>query len=169
MNNPKKLVLSPPWSTYINKIKELFKEDPQIIINTDYDSEHPSISLATNNPDKASALLKLLPDEKVFGGVTFKINVDCYTFSNKTFTSMKELFDTAFYKNPVLVRIIEPDGWYAPFTYVAFKKEVVQFYNDNLNDPDGYSSILYQDIASEVFNDLSGVAYCTDTDRSYMF
>lgn len=165
------LKILPPWSTFINKIKELFKEDPQIIVNTDFNSEHPSVSLATNNPDKASALLKLLPDEKVLGGVTFKINVDCYTFSIKTFTSMKELFETAFYKNPVLVRVIEPDSdsWYAHLTYVAFKKVVVQFYNDNLNDPDGYLSTLYQDIASEVFNDLNGVAYCTDTDRSYMF
>lgn len=167
MINPKKLALLPPWSTYINKIKELFKEDPQIIINTDFNSKHPSVSLATNNPDKASALLKLLPDEKVLGGVTFKINVDCYTFSTKTFTSMKELFKTAFYGNLVLVNIIESDSWYAPFTYVVFKNEVVQFYNDNLNDPEGYLSTLYQDIASEVFNDFNGVAYCTD--RSYMF
>lgn len=161
------LRILPPWSTFINKIKELFKADPQIIVNTDFNSEHPSISLATNNPDKASALLKLLPEEKVFGSVTLKINVDCYTFSNKAFTNMKELFKTAFYGNPVLVNIIESDSWYAPFTYVVFKNEVVQFYNDNLNDPDGYSSTLYQDIASEVFNDLNGVAYCTD--RSYMF
>lgn len=161
------LRILPPWSTYINKIKELFKEDPQIIINTDYDSEHPSISLATNNPDKASALLRLFPDEKEFGGATLNININCYTFSNKEFTTAKELFETAFYKNPVLVRIIESDSWYAPFTYVAFKNVVVQFYNDNLNDPDGYSSTLYQDIASEVFSDLNGVAYCTD--RSYIF
>lgn len=163
------LRILPPWSSFINKIKELFKEDPQIIVNTDFNSEHPSVSLATNNPDKASALLKLLPEEKVFGSITLKINVDCYTFSNnKAFTSMKELFEAAFYRNPVLVHVIEPiDVWYVPFTYVAFKNVVVQFYNDNLNDPDGYSSTLYQDIASEVFNDLNGVAYCTD--RSYIF
>lgn len=160
MNNPK-LALLPPWSTYINKINELFKKDPQIIINTDFNSEHPSVSLATNNPDKASALLKLLPAEKEFGGVTLNININCYTFSNKEFTTAKELFETAFSKNPVLLYALESDSWYAPFTYIIFQNKVVQFYNDNLNDPEGYSSTLYQDIASEVFDDINGVAYST--------
>jgi hypothetical protein len=162
MNNSRRVTLLPPWSAYINRIKELFKEDPQIIINTNFNSEHPSVSLATNNPDKASALLKLLPLEKEFGGVTLKINVDCYKFSNKAFTSVKELFKTVFYKNPVLEYVKEVNDQYSPpFSYVIFKNEVVQFYDDNLSDPDGYTSTLYQDIASEVFNDLNGVAYCT--------
>ena len=55
-----------------------------------------------------------------------------------------------------------------PFTYVVFKNCVVQFFNDNLNDPHGVLSTLYQDIAREVFGDCGmagGVAYCTDVER----
>jgi hypothetical protein len=46
-------------------------------------------------------------------------------------------------------------------TYVAFKKEVVQFYADNLRDPNGFKSTLYQDIAEDVFGEKNNVCYCT--------
>lgn len=157
----------PPWSTFINKIKALFNDDPQITIEANYDGNNPSVTLYTNNPEKATALLKLLPEEKEFGGVKLITSVDCYTFSNKTFTSARELFETAFSGNPALSNVITIDnyGWCVPFTYVVFKNCVVQFFNDNLNDPHGIMSTLYQDIAPEVFADCElckGVSYCTD-------
>jgi hypothetical protein len=61
--------------------------------------------------------------------------------------------------------------WYPPLTYVVFKNRVVQFFNDNLNDPHGVISTLYQDIADEIFADMpyqahGGIAYCTDVEHN---
>lgn len=158
----------PPWSTYINKLQALFDGDPQIAFNVDWSGENPSVVLATNNPEKATALTKLLPTEKTFGNVTLKIGIDCETFSNNAFADPKELFETAFSGNPAFAYVVATEGyWYVPFVYVVFKNHVVQFFNDNLNDCHGIISTLYQDIAAEIFEDCNlpgGVAYNTDVE-----
>ena len=161
-----RLKILPPWSTFINEVQALFDGDPQIACNVSWEASHPSIVLATNNPDKAAALMKLLPESKQFGNVTLSIGVDCQTVSNRAFVTAKELFETAFEGNPAFAYVVDTDGyWFVPFTYVVFKNCVVQFFNDNLNDPHGIVSTLYQEIASEVFADYqggAGVVFCTD-------
>lgn len=162
--NDVRLKLSPPWVTYINKLEALFDGDPQIAFNVDMSI--PSVVLATNNGDKAAALLKLLPAEKYFGSVILKIGVDG-PVSNLAFPTRTSLFETAFSGNPAFAYCVAPaeEGYfYVDFTYVVFKNCVVQFFNDNLNDAHGLISTLYQDIASEVFEEanLVGVYYCTD-------
>lgn len=166
-----RLKISPPWITYINKLQAIFDEDPQIAFNTNFEEGNYSVTLATNNPEKAAALKWLLPEEKVFGKISLAINIDCDKVINKAFSSPKELFETAFYNNPVLAYVVVPEGYnWVPFTYVVFKNCVVQFFNDNLNDPHGIISTLYQDIASEIFVDMpfpigGGIAYCTDVEH----
>ena len=91
-----RLRVLPPWSTFINKIKALFENDPQITFDADFSGDNPSVTLHTNNPEKASALLKLLPDEEEFGNVKLNITVDCYTFSNKTFILRQRSAETQF-------------------------------------------------------------------------
>ena len=168
-----RLKISPPWITFINKMIALFDGDPQIACNVNFSSANPSITLATNNPDKAAALLKLLPEEKVFGNVTLRIGVDCPTVSNLAFPDNKALFETAFSGNPAFAYAISPakEGYvWVNFTYVVFKNCVVQFFNDNLNDPHGIVSTLYQEIASDIFdgNNFVGVCYCTDIERGQL-
>ena len=162
-----RLKISPPWVVYVNKLQALFDGDPQIAFNVSYDGTCPYVTLATNNPDKAAALVKLLPEEERFGNVTLGISVDCPTISNLAFPTKKELFETAFEKNPAFAYCVVPEGyWYIPLTYVVFKNCVVQMFCDNLRDPHGVISTLYQDIASDVLADLGGdVAYCTDVER----
>lgn len=167
-----RLKLSPPWVTYINKIQALFDGDPQIACNIVW-AGNPSIVLSTNNPEKAVAIRKLLPEEVNFGSISLEIDVECgKKLPNLAFASNKELFETAFNKNPAFVCCVTPvqDGyWYVDFTYVIFQKEVVQFFNDNLNDAHGIISTLYQDIASELFADYKSIggqiAYCTDVEK----
>jgi len=127
------------------------------------------VVLATTDPDKAAALVKILPTEKEFGGVILTIGVDCPTMSNRAFVTKKELFETAFKGNPVFAYAMSPneDGyWFFAVTYVVFKNCVVQFFNDNLNDCHGLISTLYQDIAAEIFADggVEGVYYNTDVE-----
>lgn len=47
--------------------------------------------------------------------------------------------------------------------YVAFQKEVVQFFNDDISDIRGMCSTLYANIANEIFGRLNGVLFCTDS------
>ena len=162
-----RLKISPPWITYLNKLQVLFDGDPQIAFN--WDAENYRVILACNNPDKCTALAKVLPEEVKFGNVTLTIGIDG-KFSNRAFVSNSELFDTLFENNPAFAYTVAPveDGYYyVDFTYVVFKNCVVQFFNDNLNDAHGLVSTLYQNIAAELFEDsgLVGVNYCTDVEH----
>ena len=164
--NDVRLKISPPWVTYVNKLQALFYGDPMIAFNIDY--ENMRVVLAGNNADKNAALLRLLPSEKKFGNVTLSIMVDG-PVSNLAFPTPKSLFDTAFSGNPAYAYSICPadEGYYFfSLTYVVFKNCVVQFFNDNLNDCHGLISTLYQDIATEIFEDadLHNVYYNTDVE-----
>ena len=167
-----RLKLAPPWITYVNMLQAIFDEDPQIAFNVNTDGGKYEVVLATNNPEKAAALKWLLPEEKEFGNITLTIGVDCDKVINKAFATAQDLFEAAFYKNPVLAYVVVPQGgMWVPFTYVVFKNCVVQFFNDNLNDPHGIVSTLYQDIAAEIFADMSfpekdGIAFCTDVEHN---
>ena len=167
-----RLKVSPPWITYIHKVEALFDGDPQIACNVEYSTPNPSITLACNNGDKVAALLQILPTEVSFGGVTLKVNVDGVP-SNRAFVNKKELFETAFEKNPAFAYVVSPvDDGYAWFSmvYVVFKNCVVQFFNDNLNDCHGVLSTLYQDIAEEILTGeaVNGVFFNTDVERGQL-
>lgn len=159
--------ISPPWVTFINEMLELFEGDPQITCNVNWSGTNPSIILSTQCGDKAAALLQLLPYEKKYGNVTLAIGVDG-PVSNRAFKTTKELFETAFEGNPVFEYCFAPtqEGyWFVDYTYVVFKREVVQFFNDNLDDAHGVVSTLYQNIAADIFSEAhlkDNVAYCTD-------
>ena len=167
--NDVRLKLSPPWTLYIKKLEALFDPDPLIAFNIDYNAEEgPKVVLATTDGDKAAALVKLLPDHKDFGGVRLNIIVDCPHMSNLAFETPVKVFETAFKNNPVFAYAICPceEGyWWFAITYVVFKNCVVQFFADNINDCHGVISTLYQDIASEIFEDGSmntNIFYNTD-------
>jgi hypothetical protein len=145
----------------------MFGADPQITITSEKQTPRPCVTLATDNAEKAAALLKLLPETVAYGNVTLDVKVECPTAVDLAFANAKQLFETAFAGNPVFAYTVVPeDCWYPNFTYVVFKNCVVQFFNDNLNDPHGIVSTLYQTIADEIFVKegllASGVAYCTD-------
>ena len=172
MNNIR-LKLSPPWITYVNQLKALFDGDPLIAFNEDFENEDgPRVVLACGNSDKTTALMKLLPAEKNFGNVTLRIEIDGIP-SNRAFTSMKELFETAFNGNPAFAYVVTPaqDGYiWMPVTYVVFKNCVVQFFNDNLNDCHGILSTLYETIAYDIFEEFreiqgAAVYFNTDVER----
>lgn len=164
-----RLKISPPWITFINKVQALFDGDPQIACNVNVSSNNPSIVLACNNGDKVAALQQILPEKVEFGNVTLTVGIDGVP-SNRAFASKKELFETAFAKNPAFAYAVAPaeEGYYwTPMVYVVFKNCVVQFFNDNLNDAHGLISTLYQDIAADILDGPGtiGVYYCTDVEH----
>lgn len=167
-----RLKLLSPWAIYIKKVEALFDGDPQIACNVDYSGSAPYIILSCNNGDKVAALQKILPEEIGYGGITLKIIVDGKP-SNIAFTTKKQLFDTAFTKNPAYAYTITPvDEGYNWFdtTYVVFKNCVVQFFADNLNDCHGVISTLYQELAEEILTgpDTQGVFFNTDIEVGYV-
>jgi hypothetical protein len=166
-----RLKISPPWVVYAKKLSAIFDEDPQIAFNVNFSSANPTVVLSTNNGEKAAAIAKLLPDEKEFGNVKMSITIDCDKMSNRAFETPQELFETAFDGNPVFAYTVAPAAegyWFIDFCYVCFANTVVQFFCDNLNDPHGVISTLYQDIAEEIFADADipgNVHYCTAIER----
>ena len=118
--------------------------------------------LFVDGAEKADALTQLLPTEKSFGSVTVKIKV---IPANRLGDQKAQLFQKAFEGNPALSHIDTiTDVFSTPINYVVFRKEVVQFFVDDLGAMGGFRSTLYQDIAKHVFGEIPGVFFCTDID-----
>lgn len=150
--------LASPWVSYVHKVKALFDPDPEITIK--FDENELILSLFVEDAIKADALMQLLPSTKEFGNVTLQINV---IPANGIYTTA-DLFAKAFHNNPILSQMIDtPSIFSNPVSYMLFRNEVVQYYNDNLNDYYGFESTLYEDLARDVFEGKhSGVFFCTD-------
>ena len=154
----KTVKLSPPWNTFVSELKILFGEDPDINVQY-YDGDY-EVKLFVEGYAKANALTKLLPATRVFGNVVFNITI---VPSNKATSAKASLIEEAFKGNPVLSEVMRVQTPFGEYDYAMFRKQVVQFYNDDLSDPHGYKSTLYQDIAKDVFGTSTDIFFCTDT------
>lgn len=158
----KALDLSSPWIMFYRELEALFKEDPTVRPQYDEAEFGRTIRLYVDDPEKAEALSKLLPSEKTFGNVTVRIIV---VPANTEVESLLNLFRKAFKGNPALACIHEASGVF-DFNYVVFQAKVVQFESDNIGDINGLTSTLYQDIAKDVFEDVSGIFFCTEKETT---
>lgn len=162
-----KLKLAAPWTIYYRQLQALFKKDPEIKVL--FDEDKPAVKLLVNNDDKAAALMSLLPEQKIFGNIVLKVlivpaNGEMIFPSTPPLPSPK-FFNTLFTGNDALSFIQSVDLMTNTATFVVFKKEVVQFFNDDMSDIHGVCSTLYQDLAKEIFADtVPGVYFCTDID-----
>ena len=157
------LKLSAPWHIYYKELCELFKFDEEVRII--YDTEDQVINIYVDNAAKADAMYAVLPTEKDFGGVVVQINV--IPANKTTFKGVRSkrgaIYEDLFYKNPIVDDIVTIEGIMTnPITYVIFKKEVVQYYNDSLSDAHGLCSTLYQDIAKRILDADEGIFFCTN-------
>lgn len=147
-----------PWVEYYRKIEALFKEDAGIQVI--YDDDNKEVKVYVADALKADALSQVMPTEKTWGNVTLKIEV---IPANGFRTSRAELFETIFAGNPAVSFIRTIEGVFTnKITYVVFKKEVVQYFNDDLGDYYGQCSTLYQDLAKEIFGEQDGIFFCTE-------
>lgn len=155
-----KVSIYAPWIIYARKIQALFEKDSDIVVHNNF--ENNNITLYVDDADKASALRELLPKQKTFGNITITITINPNNAYNKT---KEELLRDVFHWNPIVNHFttIHPEGTTNPFTYCAFAKEIVQIAADNLGDEHGVISLLYEDIAREIFENVDdGVYFCTD-------
>lgn len=154
--------MSPPWYGYANQIEALFGQDPEVHILREFDEDTLLLSLYVDEPEKAYAIERLLPDEVNFGGTILYIRIIPGNVPKST--SLAQYYRKAFEGNPVVKDIETVSGVFTnPITYVSFRKEVIQYYDDNLGDLHGNRSMLMQDIAMDVFEkNKDGILFCTD-------
>ena len=142
----------------------MFKGDPEVMVV--YDEDNRDIKLYVENSKKASALEKILPKEKKFGRIIQRISV--IPANGLCSVEKEELFKAALEGNNAVSFIRSVEGIFAnSMTFVVFKKEVVQFWTDNIGDYFGLRSTLYQNIAEEIFENTDGVYFSTDETDDY--
>ena len=160
-----KLLISPPWVEYQSKVRKLFERDPEIKIDTEAGSANAEVKLYVSNPVKAAALARMLPPCKEFGGVKCAVTV-VPPNGNLAMPKSPEggvgLAVAAFEGNGAVALIRQVSkGLFKDVAYVAFRREVVQFFNDVLSDINGNWSGLYADIAKKVCEKAEGIFFCT--------
>ena len=155
--------ISPPWVTFANKMKALFENDDDIIVNNIEDNTgNLTLMIEVKNHSKFKALEQLLPESVKFGNVTLFVEV--YDEANEDELDYFYLFNTLFSGNRSVQKIAKlEDHTGAQHVFVVFNPEVKQFFDDNMFDYNGLWSGLNQDIAKEVFEDAAnaGVHFCT--------
>lgn len=153
-----KFRLCTPWVTHYREIEALFRDDPSVRV--EYDEASTTVRLYVQGEGKANALTRLLLPEKQFGNVTLKVQV---IPANMLEATTVQLFDAAFEGNPALSRIeTVSQGLFSDLSYIVFRREVVQFYNDDFGDVNGQKSTLFQEIAKDVFREAPGTFFCTE-------
>jgi hypothetical protein len=160
--------LSPPWWTVQKKIKAMFKDDPDIEIKSvskGGDASGVTYVFYLDTPDaaKAIALEKILKTEYNFGNIKLKVTVRVTNANNKTVLPAESIYDNyldALATTPAVVDIRHVvDMFGTKWIVIDFKKEVVQFWNDDLTDYYGNWNGLYTDIATDIFKYNPAVKY----------
>ena len=153
-----------PWYTWRKKIYKLFELDPEITVANDFNEIADRVyqlDISTTNHEKFIALQRVLPHTKAFGNITVLHHLIDDSGVNPT--SSIEVYETLFQGNPILKDVKDVvDVFDTHHGYVRFWPQVLQFFNDDLTDYNGNWSGLAQDIARELFDNLSiDVTFCT--------
>lgn len=157
-----KIKLLSPWELYVRKMKVMFDKDAEIYI--EYDEENSILEINVSDLSKALALTFLIPDFVEFGD---KKVTNVIKFDGENLKDPYYICSLAFNNNDSVSSIIKPHGQFLDGTaFVCFKKEVVQYPNDNMFDANGVCSTLYQNLAKELFPDKVNIFFCTDTKES---
>ena len=152
---------SSPWVTYYRGVDAPFKKDKEVFVV--FDEENIELKIYVNGQAKADAIRCLMPLEKEFGGVTLKIDVIPSNGSQLrgiNTTNILTIACDAFLNNDAVYGVTDVRAMF-DLVYVVFRKEVVQFFDDNIGDINGNCSTLYEAIARDIFEDI-GIKYCTD-------
>lgn len=156
------LGLQAPWITYYNKIKAIFADDPDIEVlepSEEVDEEgNFDIVLRCINGYKAYALCKLLTPQVDMGNVTVCVRIEDINSDEDEATLLKAAFTGNPHFEDVVVQGLDGQGPGA--TYCVMKKEVIQFFNDDLTDVNRNYSGLAEDILREITMSPD-VKFCT--------
>ena len=132
-----KLKLSPPWSIFYDEVREMFKGDPDVRVIMDEATY--TVHVFVNDPAKSAAIATILEQERKFGRVTLKVQVPPpdKKFAIR-FDSAVDVYQTALKGNPHLSYIKPKGSIFDTSFYVVFKNEVIQYFNDDISDVNGF-------------------------------
>ena len=162
--------LSSPWVLTYKKIRAMFAEDKQVTVL--YNDEEKKIQLFVDSDEKASALDILLRHEYDFGNVKLTVEVIpqngvTWSFDDKNTKMLRSndfnsMFNQAMYENAVFCFTYETAKTVlGGMLYVVFTPTPVQIYTDDLGCWQGYKTMLFEDIARDIFVERSGVFFST--------
>lgn len=146
--------LSPPWYIHRNKLNALFKEDDQVTIgelvegpNGQYTAE-----ITVSDKEKQAALQQIILQNVNIGNVKLTFTfADPLDIPQANDDVSLDTFIAAFKGNPILVKAMNAvNPWEIPVNIAIFRKEVIQFWADNMADFYGNYNGLAVDIAREV-------------------
>lgn len=159
--------LSPPWYTYHRKVQALFMKDPQVHIKdlAELSGGNYSYMILVEDKAKAEAIKAILPQQVEMGAITIHAAVlgpdeDNAAPARK---SEIELYNTAFSGNPIFEKTLSTSYGLFAVSYCIFKKEVIQFWNDDLSDYQGNYNGLAADIARELLKS-ENISFCTSAE-----
>lgn len=163
MNNLEYLKLSAPWEIYCRKVQALFSKDPEIAVSGITQRGGTSVmTIQTCNMDKYNALMQVFPTVKCFGYTALQIDIRVPNedeFKPDLQNLMEDLFDGNEAVDKICVSL-DPFG--NEQTYVMFKPEVMQFFNDNIRDYNGICTTVAENLARDVLEkDAEKVNFCT--------
>ena len=159
--NGAKLKLSAPWYTYQRQLEALFAKDEDIEVGQLYDLEEgPELWIYIDTEKKYEAFDVLFPKYVEFGNVKLKLVLK-YRGPHEA-EDLSQRVKDLFEGNERVKEIVDiKDGFGSSHTFVCFKPEVIQFFNDDTSDLYGKWSGLAQDIARDVIEADAGVHFTT--------
>ncbi len=155
--------LSPPWYTYHKKVQAMFGRDPEVEVKDlgEIEDGKYSYMILVSEKKKAGAIKAILPQNVEMGNIEIHLTIlgpdeDDIAPLDK---SDAEIYNAAFSGNPIFVKTAVRSFDPLTVSYCIFKKEVIQFQNDDLTDYYGNYNGLASDIARELFNP-SEIQFC---------
>lgn len=143
------LKIEAPWYRFYKILVSLFANDASINIKcSDVSNEIFAINFTSVDTRKLAAIRKVIGEERQMGNTRVLI-----TYSDEASPLSLDEFVAAFKDTGYLVdaKTAEtPTG--DPIFFPIMKKDIIQFYNDNLNDYYGNLSLTVTDAVKEVMD-----------------
>lgn len=145
--------LSTPWTIHFRKLQALFAKDPTVHVS--YDPDAYTVTIKVDDSDKAAAIEELIDTSVKFGNVELKVNVvpaNPVKHPTGQVNQNEAIVVGTFFEDNLAVEDIINSTDPRSFTgvFVIFKPVVVQYFVDDLSDPYGLESTLYEDLAREL-------------------
>ena len=163
----KKTSISPPWCTLYSKFEAMFGDDPEIILDLTDVEGGCAIVFESRNATKLDALEKMLIPEFTFGNIKVTLQ---FKVSNDVASNAYDACIDALTGNPMFENIIQRafmPGQDPDQVCVIMKKEIVQFFDDNLNDFYGNTNLLPTDITREIFKANEALNFSISNENPY--
>lgn len=158
-NNPAALNLSAPWYTLQRALSYSIGQSRQVLVS-ELDETNYQITVTASNEEAATALADTLKSKQQVSDVNVSIVVK--DISGNTYTPRQplsideiiELLNRALANNSMVFNIEKYIGTDSEEkAAIVCTPTVIQFWNDNVSNPYGFTSMLAEDAFKQVFLD----------------